>query len=108
MTDTADLAAAWDVRVTHMAGKLPHWLGSAVLWLRDPSHRLVRILMATFFLAGSILSVLPLLGIWMLPLGLSLLAEDIPSMKPPLERASRWLIVRWQSISEYVRRRRAR
>ena len=40
--------------------------------------------MALLLIAGGLLSFLPVLGLWMLPLGLLLLAEDVP----PLRRAS--------------------
>lgn len=108
MADKAQLAAAWDIRVVDLTGKLPRWLGSAVIWLRDPSHRLVRVLAAGFFILGGILSILPVLGLWMLPLGLSLLAEDVPGLKPPLEKAARWLVFKWQRFAVTVRSWRAR
>jgi predicted DCC family thiol-disulfide oxidoreductase YuxK len=37
-------------------------------------------------IGGGILSVLPLLGIWMLPLGLMLLAEDLPPLRRVRDR----------------------
>ena len=98
MADTAHLAAAWDDRVAELTGKLPRWLGSAVIWLRNPSRRLVRVMAAGLFILGGVLSILPILGIWMLPLGLSLLAEDVPGMKPPLEKSARWLSLKWQGV----------
>jgi hypothetical protein len=33
---------------------------------------------------------LPVLGVWMLPLGLALLAYDVPPMRPPLARVLRF------------------
>lgn len=43
---------------------------------------------ALALIAGGMLSFLPILGIWMLPLGFALLSEDIPVLKPRLEMAA--------------------
>jgi hypothetical protein len=40
---------------------------------------------------GGIFSVLPVLGIWMLPLGLILLAEDVPVLRRWREKALDWI-----------------
>jgi hypothetical protein len=42
-------------------------------------------------LCGSALSVLPFFGIWMLPLGLMLLAEDVPPLRRLRGRALDWI-----------------
>jgi hypothetical protein len=34
---------------------------------------------------------LPILGFWMLPLGLLLIARDVPALEPPLARIFAWL-----------------
>lgn len=92
-----DLAAAWDVRIEALLARLPARIGSAVAWLREPSRRTVRFGAAILLIIGGIFSILPVLGIWMLPLGLALLAEDAPGLKPQLERVSRWCERRWRS-----------
>lgn len=63
---------------------------SAIRWLRRPSSRWVRIPAGVLLMVGGLLSILPFLGIWMLPLGLFLLAEDIP-----LLRRARGSILDW-------------
>lgn len=70
--------------------RLPDRLRSSVRWLRRPSSRWARIPAGVLLVSGGLLSVLPLLGLWMLPLGLMLLAEDVP----PLLRARRLILVR--------------
>ena len=35
---------------------------------------------------GSLFGFLPVLGVWMLPVGLALLAHDVPPMRRPLAR----------------------
>jgi hypothetical protein len=45
---------------------------------------------------GGIFSILPLLGLWMLPLGLLLLAQDVPFLRRPTRQALVCIERRWQ------------
>jgi len=56
-------------------------------WLRQPSTRLVRIPLAVLLVLGGVFSILPGLGIWMLPVGLLLLAVDIHLLQTPITYA---------------------
>ncbi len=85
----ARLSVAWDARGARLLGFLPARLRAAVAWLRAPERWLARTTAACLFVLGGVFSILPVLGLWMLPLGLALLADDIPRLKPPLERAAR-------------------
>lgn len=64
-------------------------------WLRQPHMHLVRVPLAILLMLGGVFSFLPILGIWMLPLGLLVLAVDVPPLKRPvgngLVRLQRWL-----------------
>lgn len=82
-------AADWDERVDRLTGRLPGRVRDAVVWLRKPSRRPVRLVAALALIGGGVLSFLPVLGLWMLPLGLALLSEDIPALKPRLEKLAR-------------------
>ena len=53
---------------------LPQVVGERLLWLRKPSSRWVRLPIAILLIVASVFSFLPVLGLWMLPLGLMLLA----------------------------------
>ncbi len=63
-------------------------------WIRKPHMHLIRIPLALVLILGGIFSFLPVLGIWMLPLGLLVLAIDIPPLRKPvgdlLVRLQRW------------------
>ncbi len=66
-------------------------------WLRQPSSRLVRIPLSALLILGGIFSFLPILGLWMLPLGLLLIAQDIPFLQKPLARALGWIERKWMA-----------
>lgn len=93
-----DLAAAWDARVDHALSRAPRPLRTGVTWLRLPSRRWLRLPAGGLLILGGCLSILPVLGLWMLPLGLALLGEDHPPFKIALERAAGWGERRWQRL----------
>ena len=93
-----ELQQAWDERVGRVLAKLPPRLKARIEWLRLPSRRWLRVPAALLFILGGLLSILPVLGLWMLPLGAALLAEDVPGMKVPLEKAARWLAAGWRRV----------
>src|ERR1700682_4897669 len=64
-------------------------------WRRKPSSRLARIPLAILLIAGGIFSFLPLLGLWMLPLGLLLFAQDVPILRNPRARMLGWVERKW-------------
>ena len=76
-------------------GKLPAGPARFVNWLRRPSSRPARIPLATLLIIGGIFSFLPILGLWMLPLGLLLFAQDVPMLQPPLIRLLAWVERKW-------------
>ena len=76
-------------------GKLPKGPARFVGWLRKPSSRYVRIPVAILLIVGGILSFLPILGLWMLPLGLLLFAQDVPFLQKPMARMLGWIERKW-------------
>ena len=75
--------------------KLPPGPARFVGWLRKPSSILVRIPLALLLMVGGIFSFLPILGLWMLPLGLLLFAQDLPFLQGPLVRMLAWIERKW-------------
>ena len=55
--------------------------------IRQPKARLIRIPLGILLVLGGIFSFLPVLGIWMLPLGLLLLALDLVFLQGPVNSA---------------------
>lgn len=82
--------------------QLPAWIGRPLRWLRAPGLRWLRIPLGLLLMLGGVFSILPVLGLWMLPLGLLLLAQDIPFLRRPTRRGLLWVERR------YVQHKRAR
>ncbi|UDL94169.1 hypothetical protein LGH83_16800 [Lichenihabitans sp. PAMC28606] len=93
-----DLSAAWDDRVRRSLTLLPDRVRRGVEWLRVPSRRWLRLVAGCLLILGGCLSILPVLGLWMLPLGFALLGEDFPPLKPRLERVALWCERQWSRV----------
>ena len=90
-----DHKAELDRHFAWFESRLPPRPAQFVGWLRKPSSRWVRIPIAILLIAGGIFSFLPVLGLWMLPLGLLLFAQDIPMLQKPLARMLGWIEHKW-------------
>ena len=75
--------------------RLPDWMTRSSRFLREPTSRLWRIPAAALLVVGGVLGFLPILGFWMVPLGLLLLAVDLPVLRPPLARLMGWIERKW-------------
>lgn len=67
--------------------RIPGFAARLLERLRRPGARWIRIPVAILFILGGIFSFLPVLGIWMLPLGLLLLALDLVILQGPVNLA---------------------
>ncbi len=76
--------------------KLPPGPARFIGWLRKPSSKLVRIPLAILLILGGIFSILPILGLWMLPLGLVLFAQDVPILQTPMAKMLGWIERKWE------------
>lgn len=67
-------------QLAYFEGKLP--FGARKLQaLRRPEHRFLRMPLGVLLVIGGVLGFLPVLGFWMVPLGLLLLSIDIPPLQ---------------------------
>jgi hypothetical protein len=84
-----------------LEAEVPTWLARAIRWLRDPKARWVRIPVGILFILGSMLWFLPVLGIEMLPIGLLLIALDVPFLRKPVGRTILWLVRKWTDLRRW-------
>ena len=73
---------------------LPEWLGRWLRWIVTGT-RWVRIPIAFLLIVGGLFGFLPVLGFWMVPLGLLLLAVDLPFLRRPMVALVLWIEERW-------------
>lgn len=82
-----DLDRELDSLETHLPQGLVRFLRKVrrpgAVWLRVPA--------ALGLVAGGFVGFLPILGFWMIPLGLALLALDLPFLRAPLARLLAWV-----------------
>lgn len=72
-------------QISALERKIPRLRGP-LRGLVDDRWAGIRIPLAVALMFGGIFSVLPVLGLWMLPLGLMLLALDVPALQPCVAR----------------------
>ena len=87
--------------------EVPERVARALRWLRHPDSRLIRIPIGLLLIVGGVFSFLPALGIWMLPLGLLLIAYDIPFLRRPVAAFTLWATDKWATFREWLRHRRS-
>ncbi|WP_050764092.1 hypothetical protein [Beijerinckia indica] len=78
-------------RLELLIDRLPPRLRQVIRGLRQPGRPWRRRTAGVLFICGGFLAILPILGLWMLPLGLLLLAEDIPLLARGCDRALDWI-----------------
>jgi hypothetical protein len=74
-----------------LAARLPDRVARFVRWVRQPSSGFVRYPLAILLILGGLVGFLPILGFWMVPLGLILIAQDFPFLCGPLARMLKWI-----------------
>ena len=63
------------------------WVRNTLRPILDGRLRYLRLPLAVLLIAGGFLGFLPVLGFWMIPLGLVLLAVDMPLLRPAVSAA---------------------
>lgn len=91
-------AAHHEPRIDRLIEYLPERWRSTARWLREPAARWARIPFAVLFLIGGFLAFLPILGLWMFPVGLILLAEDVSPLRRLRARVLDWAERRWPHV----------
>jgi hypothetical protein len=82
-----DRSDKFNSELDRLEGHLPDWARGPFRRARTPRAMWTRLIIAILLIVGGILGiVLPVLGFWMVPLGLALLAIDVPILRGPFAR----------------------
>lgn len=79
-------------KLERLSPRAARWL---IRWLRSRYAFLVRVPLGLALVFGGVFSFLPVLGFWMLPFGLFLLAVDLPFLRRPVGRFIVWAEQQW-------------
>jgi hypothetical protein len=97
-----------DRAIDGLERELPDRLCRVLHWLRDPRARPVRIPLGLLLIVCSFFWFLPVVGIENLPMGLVLIAYDVPFLRGPVGRSLLWCEQRWLALKKRLRARRRR
>lgn len=84
----------------------PDSVARMIRWLRDPDSRWVRLPLGMALVVGGVFGFLPILGFEFIPLGLLLIAQDVPILQKPVGNATIWLECKWVELRKWWRRKR--
>jgi hypothetical protein len=85
MSEPADL----DEEMESLLERLPDGAARVARKVRAPEAAPYRIPAGVALTVGGVLGFMPILGFWMVPLGLAVLAQDVPVMRQPTARLVR-------------------
>ena len=78
-------------RLERLIDRLPSGFRPTIRSLRRPSGRWLRIPAGVLLTFGGVLGFLPIVGFWMLPIGLALLADDVQLLRLLRSRILDWI-----------------
>ena len=86
-----------DPHLQRLLDALPLRVQRAYRWLTRPEARWVRWPLGIALIVGGMFGFLPILGLWMIPLGALLIGEDIPPVRRVTLRFLGWVYRCWDS-----------
>jgi hypothetical protein len=84
-----------DEHLERFQRRLPNWAARLIDWLWRPRFHWVRLPLGIVLILAGIVGFLPILGFWMVPLGLIVMAKDLPPLQPILVRCLDWAERKW-------------
>jgi hypothetical protein len=75
-----------DEELDRLERRLPNGAARVVRKARSPAVAPYRLPVGVVLTVGGVLGFMPILGFWMVPLGLAVMAQDVPVMRRPTAR----------------------
>ena len=104
-----------DEQLDRLEGACPAYLAKPIHFLREPRLRWLRTSVGVLLIIGGCFWFLPILGLEMIPIGLMLIAIDIPFLRGPVAHMIAWgerkvlgMIALWEAIRARLRPNRKR
>ncbi len=90
----------------HLENEVPGSMARQIRNLRHPDARWARLPVGVLFVLGGLLApLIPVLGVWMIPLGLLLLAYDVPALRRPTANFTIWCTRKWIALKGWFNER---
>lgn len=89
-----------------LEAEAPDRVARAIHWLRKPEARWIRWPAGLALIVAGIFGFLPVVGIEMIPLGLLLIAQDIPYLRKPVGAGMLWLERKWRALRTWWTKRK--
>lgn len=94
-----------DKAYENLEQETPDRVSRAIRWLRKPEARWIRWPVGLALIVAGFFGFLPIIGIEMIPVGLLLIAQDIPFLRKPVGKAMLWLEAQWRKLRDRWRKR---
>jgi hypothetical protein len=99
--------AKLDLAYDELEQHAPDRVARAIRWLRNPKGRVVRLPLGIVLVVAGVLGpLLPLLGVELIPVGLLLIAQDVPPLREPVAEMTRWLERQWVHLRRWRQQKR--
>jgi hypothetical protein len=95
-----------ELAFARLQAMLPRRAARCIAWLHSPQARWVRIPAGLLCILASAFWFLPIVGIEWLPIGLLLLAQDLPFLRKPVGLLMLFLLAQAQRLQHWWRARR--
>jgi len=93
-----------DEAFDQLEAELPQRAARAVHWTRGPRARWVRLPLGILAICFAVFWFMPIIGLEWLPIGLLLIALDVPFMQRPVGLFILWLLEKWKQLrARYAR-----
>lgn len=89
-----------DLAYDRLAQETPDWMSRTVCWLHSEESRKYRIPIGLLLIAGGLVGFLPIVGYEFIPVGLLVLAQDIPFLRKPVGKFILWLLRKWRALKK--------
>jgi len=101
-----DGQAQLDQAYDELEREVPDRVSRAIRWLRDPKGKWVRLPLGLLLIVANLFGpIVPFLGIEFVPLGLLLVAQDIPPLRKPVAKMTLWLEHKWVNLRRRWRKK---
>ena len=86
--------------------EVPDRVARAIRWLRNPDSRWIRLPLGLVLIVTGFFGFLPVLGFEFIPIGLLLIAQDVPFLRKPIGIFTIWLECKWVALRQWWQRKR--